>query len=76
LIAGAFPGLFDYDRLLRMEVRELAYWEAKATRKTLEDRLSAIQAARMTMADPDFYRVELMKIEWGLKLLDKTMESK
>jgi hypothetical protein len=57
-----------------MDIREVVYWEAKAARKILFDRLSAVQAARFAMADDESYRIEMMRIEWSLKLLDKSME--
>jgi hypothetical protein len=56
-----------------LDIREFAYWEGKAMRKNLLDRLGALTAARMAMTDDQVFSVEMMKIEWALKLLDKSL---
>jgi hypothetical protein len=59
-----------------MDARDLAFWEYKAARKTILDRVTAIQAARFAMVDDETYRIEMMRWEWALKLLDRSTEKK
>jgi hypothetical protein len=53
-----------------MDVREFRFWAKQAQKKRIEDRLSAITVARMSMADVGPVRMEINRLQWSLKLLE------
>lgn len=53
-----------------MDVREFRFWAKQAQKKRIEDRLQAITAARMSMADVGPVRMEINRLQWSLKLLE------
>jgi hypothetical protein len=55
-----------------MDVRDLAFWHREARKKSIRDRMSAIQAARLAMSKDSAYgdimsklQTELAELEYG-----------
>jgi len=51
-------------------VRELRFWQLQAARKSVEDRLAAITAARFAMATNESANAEIARLHWMMKLID------
>jgi hypothetical protein len=59
-----------YREILNLDYRDFKFWLREAEKVMIGNRLDAMAAARMAMAEMPAYRQAVSQLEWSLKLIE------